>query len=460
MSRGRWALVAALVFSLAAISTYAPVWMAGASVVAPAEYAAGNWAIIRRQDVEAAAAIVSRGAYTLVHHPLRYFDAEYCAPTETSLAFGPAMLTTSILGIPAYLATGDPLLTFNVALVEYSLISAAAMYLLIAEWTGVPAAGIVAGLLFAFHPIRMTFGIPLQMDLNLGWTVFALFFARRLFAYGRWRDVVGLTLAVSLQIWESMYTLAAAMFVSAPFAVWLLLRYRLRNVRPAQLVFMGASIVLAAALFFAPYLQVQSRLGVLQRSDAEQGFTQWGAYLPGGGFFLGWLLIVLTICALILGRRRTVDALDGGDPRWVLLAGGLFVALVAAGPYNNALLSMLTGNPSVHVPNLYRLVGGVIPGLNSLRKIICLSSGVHLVACVLAGLGAAALIRLSKQYWALTAAALVLAAALDMTRPSVLGLPPTYRWQLHSIASDKNSNPILSHARTTGKYRAHHRAAG
>lgn len=438
MSRGRWAVVAALVFSFVATSTYAPIWSAGATVVAPAAPGKGGWELIHHGDVEAEAWIVSRGAYTLVHRPLRFFDSEHCAPVEKSLVYGPAMLTMAILAIPAYLVTGDPVLTYNVDLVLYSLIGAAAMYLLIVEWTGVPAAGIVAGLLFAFHRIRMA-DITFVMDWNLAWTVFALFFARRLFARGRWRDAVGLALVVSLQIWESMYTLLAAMFLSAPFAVWLIARYRIRTVRLVQLAFAGTSIVLASAMFFAPYLQARTHSGALHRTASQQAFTPWEAYLPSGNFFLGWFPIALIVCSLILGRRRTAGALGRGDPRWALLAGGLCAALVAAGDNNNALLLMLTGNPSVHVPNLYLLFASVIPGLDSIRKIACLSSGVLLVACVLAGMGAAALIRRSKQYWALAAAALVLAAALDVTRPSMLGLPPAYEWQLHSIAADKNS---------------------
>jgi hypothetical protein len=438
MSRSRWVLVAALVFSFAAIATYAPVWRAGATVVVPAQRATGGWVTISHGDLQAEVWIVSRGAYTLVHRPLHYFDSEHCAPTEKSLAYGPAMLTMALLAIPAYLVTGDPVLTYNVDLVLYSLIGAAAMYLLIAEWTGVPAAGIVAGLFFGFSRVRML-AIVHPMDENLAWTVFALFFARRLFARGYWRDAVGLALVVALQIWESMYTLLAAMFLSAPFAVWLLVRYRFRTVRLAQLAFVGASIVLAAAMLFAPYLQAQARFGALHRTAFQQFFTPWGWYLSGGHLFLGWFSIALITCSLIFGRRRTVCALGGGDPRWLLLAGGLLVAFVAAGPYNNSLLRMLTGDPSIHVPNLYLLLESVIPGLEALRKIQCLSSGVLLIACVLAGMGAAALIRLAKRYWALAAVALVAAAALDVTRPSMFGLPPTYEWQLYPIAADKNS---------------------
>jgi hypothetical protein len=437
MSRRRWALLAALVFLLAATWTFARVWRAGATLVAPAERTDGGWVTIAHCDLVAEAWIVSRGAYTLVHRPLQYFNAEHCAPVEKSLVYGPAMLTAAIVAIPAYLASGDPVLTYNVDLVLYSLIGAMAMYLLITEWTGVPAAGIVAGLLFGFHRIRME-GIQFPMDSNLAWTVLALFFARRLFTRGRWRDAAGLSLAVALQIWESMYMLLAAVFVSAPFAVWLLARYGFRTVRPAQLALVAASVLLACAVVFVPYLEVQTRFGALHRAPSEHIFTPWEAYLPSGGFFAGWFPIALIVCCLILGRRRTAGNL-GGDALWALLAGGLCVALVAAGPFNNALLLLLTGNPSIHIPNAYLFLAKMIPGLDSVRKIACLSAGVLLVACELAGMGAAALIRLSKRYWAAVAAALVLAAVMEVTRPTTLGLPRTYEWQFHSIAADKDS---------------------
>ena len=52
-------------------------------------------------------------------------------------------------------------------------------------------AGVVAGLLYAFSPIRVGFNITHPSVWDSGWLVFALFFSHRLFAHGRWRVALG-----------------------------------------------------------------------------------------------------------------------------------------------------------------------------------------------------------------------------------------------------------------------------
>ena len=84
---------------------------------------------------------ISRNAYTLATLHTKLFDAEQCYPVPNSLAFGHPFITLGMLGVPAYLATGDPIITYNFAFFALVLLSAMAMYFLVAEWTGVPAAG-------------------------------------------------------------------------------------------------------------------------------------------------------------------------------------------------------------------------------------------------------------------------------------------------------------------------------
>ena len=195
LSSWRWNLAAILVFFLAAAAVYGEVWREDPRSVVPVlDFQRGGVRAIGRMDVSLETWLVARNAHTLVHHPHRLFDTEHCAPWEKTMTLGIPMITMGVVAIPASVATGDPILTYNVALVALTLIAAVAMFLLVTDWTGLPAAGIAAGLLYAFHPIRME-PIHHPSVWDTSWTVLALFFAHRLFAHGRWRDALGLALS-------------------------------------------------------------------------------------------------------------------------------------------------------------------------------------------------------------------------------------------------------------------------
>lgn len=431
-----WPLIGAIVFGLVAAVTFGPIWRAGASSVVPTHATDAPWMYITRADATFEAWQVSRHAHTLLNNPLRLFDTEHCAPWENTLTLGVPMVTMGILAMPVHMATGDPIATYNIVLVLLCLISAAAMYVLVTDWTRAPAAGIVAGLLFGFHAIRLGHIVhPAEWD--VAWTAFGLFFARRLLANGRWRDAFGLGLVVTLQVWASFYALLTAAFVTLPFAVWLVVHYGLRKVRPAQLAAVVVVVAVASIILFAPYLQAQGGSSFLRRSESEMRFAAWSDYLPSGPFFLGCLLPALAAVALICGRERAVKGLDG-DPRWALLGGAILVQVIAAGPFNHEILAPLLSDVS-RAPNLYRLVAGVLPGLDTIRVVARLSAGVHLVACVLAGMGAAALIGLARRYGTLVGAVLVGVAAFDVAGPPLLRIEPTYTWQLHPAAASEAS---------------------
>ena len=248
----------ALAIFLAALAiTFGEVWRAGPRTFVPSvQIADQGLATMVRSDIEFETWLVARHAYTLVRRPWRLFDTEHCAPGEKTLTLGLPMITLGLLAVPASLL-GDPILTYNLSLATLFLASAVAMYLLISDWTGVPAAGIAAGLFYAFHRVKLD-QIFHPTEVDTAWIVFALFFARRLFADGRWRDAVGLAVAAALQIAASFYMPLASVFLAIPFAAWLLLSYGLRRVRAAQLLCVALAVVLAVVAMYGPYLAARA----------------------------------------------------------------------------------------------------------------------------------------------------------------------------------------------------------
>ncbi|UCE84893.1 MAG: hypothetical protein JSU66_11090 [Deltaproteobacteria bacterium] len=443
--RRLWCAAAFCAFALAIAWTHGAAWRAGAREAVPRSRAADAaaaaskaWENTGLADATFATWLVGRNAHTLLRRPWNLFDTEHCAPGEKTMTRGEPMISLGLLGAPAALWTDDPILIYNWALVALALVSAFAMYLLVSAWTGAPAAGIAAGLFYAFHPIKLH-SMAHAFIQDTGWTVLALFFAHRLFARGRWWDALGLGASTALQMGASFYPFLAAVFLAPPFALWLLFHYRLRNVKLAQLLFVGAVAALAAWIVFGPYLEARSGGELLRR--ANQIYAPWSSYLPGHAAFPGWVAIPFIAAALFAHRARALRGLDG-DPRWAIVVGALLVALAAAGGNMYARMMAIAGQapPPLPIPNLYALVGSVLPGLDSVRAVDKLKGGVHVAASILLGLGIAAAIRRAPVRWGgAVAAAAVLAVALDVLRPAALGLPPRIAYVSERIRPDPSA---------------------
>lgn len=382
--------------------------------------------------------LVSRNARTFLTRPHRIFQAETCHPASDTLALTEPAISLGLLGMPAYLVTRDPIVTYNFVWLALTTIAALAMYLLVGEWTGVPAAGIVAGLLYAFHAVKLWNVSHPYID-DTGWTVLALWLATRLFERARWRDALGLGLVCALQIGAGLYPLLAAFVLAIPAAAWLAWHHGLRREHVSRLGLVVAMICGAAALVFGPYLSLANS-GVLV-SRTSHLFMPWSAAGQSGKAFPGWWLLMLALAGAVLpARLRTRPG--GGDPRLALLVGGLLVmAMATGGSAGEALRALAAGQaPPPHLPNLYNLLKSVIPGMAVVRVPSALYSGVHLALCALAGLGAAGLLRLAPQRVAVFAAAgLIAVTYVDVLRPRTLGLEPRLEYVMSAQRPSQES---------------------
>ena len=170
------------------------------------EFSQSRWESLGRTDLRFGTWLTARNADALSTRPHRLFDAEICYPTRNALAYGEPGVALGFLAIPFWIASGDPLITFNAVLISIGMIAALAMFLLIRELTGSPQAAIVAGLFYAFHHAK-THDVIHPFIWDNAWTVLAFYFALRLFR-GRgsgWFPALGLALVACLQIAGSIY---------------------------------------------------------------------------------------------------------------------------------------------------------------------------------------------------------------------------------------------------------------
>ncbi len=412
-----WTALAAILFVSVTLYRFQPVLETGLGESVPiAVYLQQEelsvWQSITEADLVYEVWLVSRNARALLAQPLDFFDGLHCTPFERSVTLGIPMVAMGVIAVPFSLFTNNPVLVYNLVLIALSLLACFAMFLLVRSWTGVPAAGIVAGLLFGFSQVRLG-GIMHPSQFDDLWTVFALFFAARLFAHGRWRDAVGLAISFALQATESLYPFFAAVIVAPPLVAWMALSYGFRHTRLAPWTFTALFGAAVMAWMYLPYLETRSS-GMLSERWGTQFYAQPLEYLPGGPLFPGFVVLVLAALALVAGRRGLARNIPG-DPRPALLFGGLLAVWMATGP----LLGWATGLP---LPDLYSAAAALLPGLDNIRVVSRLSTGLTLTLCILSGVGTAALLRwIPNQTSAAAAGLIALAVATAAGAP---GLAP------------------------------------
>ena len=413
------ALVAAAVIGCALASAFHPYWGSDlrreVPAVARGSDDAGAW--IAGLDQRFVAWLAARNAWTLLHRPGALFEAEPCFPERDSLALGESGIALGVVAIPGWLLTGDPIATWDLALVALAAVWALALFVLVRDWTGSAAAALVAALLFAFHPVRRDEILhPYAWD--DGWAALALFFAVRLCERGRWRDALGLGASGALQLASSLYATLGAACLALPLAPWLAALHGRRRPSLSRWLAAAALWLAAAAAIFGPYLARRAEGGLAPRT--QQFLLQWDALLPGGSYWPGPLLLALAALGVVLRGSRFARGVR--DPRWALVAGALLALLVASG-----------GEP--WLPGLPSALARFVPGLDAIRGLSRLDSAVLLALCILAGLGAAALLRAAPERLRPAAAALlVLAAYVDTLRPASLGLAPRVELRMTELA--------------------------
>jgi hypothetical protein len=134
--------------------------------------------------------------------------------------------------------------------------------------------------------------------------------------------------------------------------------------------------------------------------------------------------VLLVVAAFALGRTRSLAGISG-DPRLALVAAALLVAFFAAGGNYTARVMVLAGGdpPPFALPNPFGGLARILPGLQTVRLPGEFALAAREILCILAGLGAAALLRCVPGRWATPAAALlILAAFAETLRPPLPGL--------------------------------------
>jgi hypothetical protein len=111
----------------------------------------GWWSRIDNADTALNAWAIAWVGMAIVRAPTALFEGNIFYPEPRTLAFSEIMLPQALLGAPLTWAGTDPILVYNLLAMAGFALSGFAMAWLVSRWTGDRAAGIVAGLAYAFN---------------------------------------------------------------------------------------------------------------------------------------------------------------------------------------------------------------------------------------------------------------------------------------------------------------------
>ncbi|MFL5342774.1 MAG: hypothetical protein ACJ8F7_21790, partial [Gemmataceae bacterium] len=215
-------------------------------------------------DASLNAWIMAWDTEAILHRGGRVWDAPIFHPAANTLALSEPMFGNLWIALPVNALTGNPVLAANCHILAAFVLSMYSTWLLVRRWTGHWLAGVVAGLLFSFNPVRWGQLEHMQL-LPFYWAPLALL---GLHSYLRWpspRAALGTAAALVAQYYTSINLgtiLLAVLLVFAGCHILLERRgwdrfFFVRSSRARWAVILSG-VFLAAALFplMRPYTRI------------------------------------------------------------------------------------------------------------------------------------------------------------------------------------------------------------
>jgi hypothetical protein len=368
----RAALALAAALTLAVWGTWPVTARLGSHVYVPASNDA--FATGARADTYLTLWILAWDAHSLLTKPGALLDANIFHPAPRTLALAEHMLGVLPLYLPVAVATQRPVLAHQLTLVLTFALAFLAALALVVDWTGSWSAGAVAGLLFAFSPLRGADLGGLQVLTSYHLPLIPLCARRALDGRGwLWPALLAATLV--LQALSSYYVGYAAFAAFAAIGAVVLAASPHARRRWWRLALPAAGAAVVVGVSALPYVAWR-RAGVLAAPSPL--LLRFFAAKPGHTGATPALVLALgTLPFWRRGLRRDV-------------AGAWLVALAATGVLGHALAL----GPSVEIsgrsfPAPFGLVSSVVPGLGVMRGTSRFNTIATMALAALAGIGVA-----------------------------------------------------------------------
>ncbi len=201
-------------------------------------------------------------AHALASAPSTIFDGNIFYPEPNALTFSDAIIIEGLVAAPLLWAGMPPVLVHNLLLLGAVIASALGMYVLVDRLTRDRAAGVVAGIIFAFAPYRFEHYMHMEMQWAV-WMPWAFWAVHRTLESGRLLHGLQAGAFVALQVLSSIYYGIFLATVLPLVGVLLLLGLErpqaLRALRALALG--GGAAAIICSLYALPYLATRKQVG-------------------------------------------------------------------------------------------------------------------------------------------------------------------------------------------------------
>ncbi len=280
-------------------------------------------------------------AHILPRAPLQLFEAPIFYPDAHTLAYSEHLLVPALLGAPLLWMGVSPPAVHNVLIILGLALSGWAMCLVMQRWTGSTAAGVIAGLLYAFNAHVLTRFPHLQAQ-HVEFFPLLLYALDRVLAPGRRRDAAWLAGAFVLQALCSNYLLVFITFAAVVAAAVRPADWWGAGRREVQLGLLMAAAIAAVVLapFLWPYYVLSRDQGMVRSIEEVAAYSAgWRDYLVTAGrlhyawwshnFYESRTALFPGVAAITLAGGALVSGTAFRDPRarMALAIGALGVAL-------------------------------------------------------------------------------------------------------------------------------------
>ena len=227
--------------------------------------------------------------HQVVRDPLRLFDANIFHPERDALALSESLVVQGVLGAPMAALGASPVLVYNLVLLLGFALTGWAMSLVVWRWTGDAAAGLVAGVLFAFNAHTLT-RLPHIQAQHAEFLPLALVALDALLRKPRWLAAIALAAAVVLQGLASVYLLV---FTLLALGVAVLVRpedWSGQRLPDVEVTLAGATLAACVVLLplLLPYWRLHDRGFVRSLDDVARFAAVWRDYLTTPARWYPW----------------------------------------------------------------------------------------------------------------------------------------------------------------------------
>ena len=226
-------------------------------------------------------------------NPAGLFDANIFAPHRDTLAYSENNIVAGVLGLPAYLLTGNPYATHNLSMLLGIGLAFVGAYALARYLTRDTGASIVAAIGFAFCPFLFARTAHIQLMLFFGLPIAMLAMHRLVDAPVRSDAASRLGLALAVQALAcGYYGIFAGLLTALGLPFFAVTRGRWRSARYWLCGAVAAATAIGPVVpFFLPYVRVQDELG-FTRSVEEAAYysADLQAWLASSAWAHRWIL--------------------------------------------------------------------------------------------------------------------------------------------------------------------------